>query len=148
MINKNKLPLFFEDKPLFGLDIGHGKVRVVQLHNTPGKRNPRLIGYGETTFDSGAVKDGVIENPEVIAEAVLDLFKHHLVGDITTRRVVISLPIARAFTRSMDVPSLSNSELAEAVKNEAAQYIPAALDELYLDYMQINRANAQSTITS
>lgn len=126
--------LLFEDKPLFGLDIGHGKVRVMQL--APGKRRSKLIGYGETTFDPKAIKDGVIETPEIIAAAVQDLFRHHLVGDITTNRTAMSLPIAHAFTRSLEVPKLSSKELAEAVQNEAEQYIPAALDDLYIDYAQ------------
>lgn len=146
MTNKNSLPLFFEDKPLFGLDIGHGKVRVLQVRPGGGKHKPRLVGYGETTFDPSAMKDGVVESPEVIAESVVELFKHHLVGDITTRRVALSVPIARAFTRSMDVPALSSKELNEAVRNEAEQYIPASLDELYLDYGQVAKGNDERTI--
>jgi len=147
MTNKNRLPLFFEDKPLFGFDIGHGKVRVLQLRAGSGKHNPHLVGYGETTFDADAVINGVIEKPEIIAEAVQDLFRHHLVGDITTKRVAMSLPIARAFTRSMDVPRLSAKELVEAVTNEAAQYIPASLDDLYLDYThQTNKDGEQGTV--
>jgi len=132
----NKTPLFFEDKPLFGLDIGHGKVRVLQLE--AGKHQPKLVGYGETVFDPTAVKDGVIEQPEVVATAIQDLFKHHLVGDISTRRVAIALPIARAYTRSIDVPQLNKKEIAEAVQNEAEQYIPASLDDLYIDYVTTN----------
>jgi type IV pilus assembly protein PilM len=145
MTNKNKLPLLFEDKPLFGMDIGHGKIRVLQLQPMGGKHSPRLIGYGETTFDPSAVKDGALETPEVIATAALDLFKHHLVGDITTRRVAMSVPIARAFTRSMDVPKLSAKDLVEAVHNEAAQYIPAPLDDLYFDYAYATKAGGQRT---
>lgn len=125
--------LYFEDKPLFGLDIGHGKVRVMQIR--PGKKLPHIVGYGETTFDPAAMTDdGVIKTPETIATAVQDLFKHHLVGDITTKRVALSLPIARAFTRSIEVPELSDKELAEAVRTEAEQYIPAELADLYVDY--------------
>jgi type IV pilus assembly protein PilM len=127
--------LFFEDKPLFGLDIGHGKVRVLQLRTT--KRAPRLVGYGEATFDPKAINAGVIEKPEVIAAAVQELFKQHLVGDITTNRVAMALPIARAFTRSMEVSGLSDKELAEAVQNEAEQYIPAAIADLYIDYTRV-----------
>ena len=134
---KTSLPLLFEDKLLFGLDIGHGKARAMQVR--PTKHRPRLVGYGEITFDPSAIKDGVIERPEVIAEAVQDLFAHHLVGDITTRRVVMSVPIARAFTRSMDAPDLSAKELKEAVESEAAQYIPASLDDLYLDYDKVHK---------
>jgi type IV pilus assembly protein PilM len=124
--------LFFEDKPLFGLDVGHGKVRVMQLRAT--KRVPKLVGYGEITFDPAAIQDGVIEKPEVIAQAVQELFKHHLVGKITTDRVALALPIARAFTRSLEIPTLNASELTEAVHNEVEQYIPAAIEDLYIDY--------------
>jgi type IV pilus assembly protein PilM len=127
--------LFFEDKPLFGLDIGHGKARVLQL--TPGKSALHLVGYGEVTFEPSAVKDGVIVQPEIVAQAVQEMFQHHLVGDITTNRVALSVPIAHAFTRSMEVPKLNNKELAEAVQNEAAQYIPASVDDLYLDYSHV-----------
>ncbi len=138
--------LLFEDKPLFGLDIGHGKARVLQL--TPAKRGVRsqLIGYGETTFEPSAIKDGVIETPELIAAAIQDLFLHHLVGDITTNRVAMALPMARAFTRSLEVPKLNAKELAEAVQNEAEQYIPAALDDLYLDYTQVGGNAEKNTV--
>lgn len=136
--------LFFEDKPLFGFDIGHGKIRVMELKPTKGLY--RLIGYGEATFDPLAVKDGVIEKPEVIAETVQELFKHHLVGDITTDRVAMSLPIARAFTRSIDVPALTDKELAEAVHNEAEQYIPAALEDLYIDYTRVRTEGDKTSV--
>lgn len=131
----NRLPLLFEDKPLFGLDIGHGKVRVLQLH--PMKQRLRMTGYGEATFDPDAVKDGVIEQPETVAKAIQELFKHHLVGDITTKRVAIAVPMARAFTRSIEIPKLSDKDLAEAVQSEAEQYIPAALEDLYMDYTRV-----------
>ena len=140
----NTLPLLFEDRPLFGLDIGHGKVRVMQL--APSKGQSKLIGYGETTFDPSAAKDNIIEKPEIIAQAVQDLFKYHLVGDITTNRVAMSLPMARAFTRSIEVPKLSRKELEEAVLNEAEQYIPAAIDDLYIDHTRVGTSAEKSTV--
>lgn len=128
--------LLFEDKPLFGFDMGHGKVRVVQLQRGKTTKSG-LIGYGETTFDPIAVSaDGVIEKPEIIAEAVQDLFQHHLIGEITTNRVAVSLPVARAFTRSLEVPSLAKKDMAEAVHTEVEQYIPADINELYVSYSQ------------
>jgi len=140
---KQPTTLFFEDKPLFGMDIGHGKVRVMQL--APVKHRLHLIGYGETTFEPTAIKEGVIENPEVVAEAIQGLFRHHLVGDITTIRTAMSLPIARAFTRSLEAPKLSDKELKEAVTNEAEQYIPAALEDLYIDYTRVGTDPEKTT---
>lgn len=135
-----KIPNFFHDKPLFGLDIGHGSLKVMQLSGPPDKvvpakgYRPKVIGYGFTTFDKAALQDGVVVQPEVIAKAALDLFKNHLVGDITTRRVSIAIPAYRTFTRSLRLPKLKPGEVRAAVQLEAEQYISMPLEQLYLDY--------------
>lgn len=135
---------FFEDKPLFGLDIGHSTIRVMQLEHT--KNTPKVVGYGEVSFDPSAIEDGVIVKPEVIAEAMRELFRKHLVGDVTTHRVAVCLPIARAYTRSLEVPELSEKELAEAVRTEAEQYIPASTEDLYIDYTRVSANGEKSSI--
>lgn len=137
-------PLFFEDKPLFGLDIGHNSVRVIQV--AKGRVRPRIVGYGATTFDPSAIEDGVIAHPELIAQAVQKLFKNGLIGDITTNRVALSVPVARAFTRSIDTPKLSDKELTEAVNTEVEQYIPAALESLYVDYSQVAEGKNKTSV--
>jgi type IV pilus assembly protein PilM len=137
-------PNFFEDKPLFGLDIGRSTVRVLQLHSD--KKSSKMVGYGAIDYDPTAVQEGVIVAPEKIATAVQKLFKHNLVGDITTRRVAISVPIARTFTRSIDMPKLSEKELAEAVKTEVEQYIPAAAEDLYVDFTKFEISKNKTTV--
>lgn len=134
-----KTPNFYHDKPLFGLEIGHGSMKVMQVALPPkeakGKKtSPRLIGYGAATFDTGAQKDGVMIKPEIAAKAALELFRGRLIGDITTKRVAIAIPAYRTFTRSLRLPKLKPKELDEAVQLEAEQYIPLPLEELYLDY--------------
>jgi len=137
-----KIPYFLHDRPLFGLDIGHGSLKVMQVSEPAGtnktaghtKHRPRIIGYGFVAFDKAAQEDGVVVQPEVIAKATLDLFKHHLIGDITTRRVAIAIPAYRTFTRSLKLPKLKTGQLREAVQLEAEQYISIPLEELYLDY--------------
>lgn len=134
-----KIPNFFHDKPLFGLDIGHGSLKVMQLEDAPAKGfapgdKPKVIGYGFTTFDKAAQTDGVIVSPEIIAKAAKSLFKNHLIGDITTRRVALAIPAYRTYTRSLVTPKLSAEELKEAIELEAEQYIPMPLDQLYMDY--------------
>lgn len=91
-------------------------------------------GYGVAQFDSAAVKDGVIVDPVELARATHELFTSKLVGDITTRRVAIAIPAAKTYNRAVSLPILSKNELDEAIRAEAEQYIPMALDELYLDY--------------
>src|SRR3982751_701769 len=97
-----KIPSYFHDKPLFGLDIGHGSLKVMQLGEssslpTSGKHHPRVIGYGFANFDKAAQQDGVFVQPEVVAAAAKELFDKNLVGEITTRRVAIAIPTYRTF---------------------------------------------------
>lgn len=140
-----KIPNFFHDKPLFGLDIGHSSLKVMQVEETssaaPSKdRRPKVIGYGSTSFDKSAQEDGVVTQPEVVAKAAYELFNHHLIGDITTRRVAIAIPAYRTFTRSIQLPDLKPAEMQEAVELEAEQYISTPLEELYLDYEIVRQA--------
>lgn len=142
---------FFHDKPLFGLDIGPGSLKVMQLSEQNSKpkkgsksKQPNVVGYGFTNFDKAALEDGVVTKPEIIAQAALDLFKNHLVGDITTDRVAMSIPAYRIFTRSMQLPKLKDKEVAEAVELEAEQYVSMPLEELYLDY-EIIRQTPEAT---
>lgn len=144
-----KIPNFFHDKPLFGLDIGHGSLKVMQLAEQPVKpsaknRRSKVIGYGFTRFDKAAQKDGVVTQPEIIAQAALDLFKHNLIGDITTNRVALAIPAYRTFTRSLQLPKLQPKEMHEAVELEAEQYISTPLEELYLDY-EVVKQTADAT---
>lgn len=124
--------LLYKDKPLFGLDIGFSNLKVMQVGQHGKKRI--VAGYGVTTFDPSAIKDGVIIEPEIIAKATKELFEHNLIGDITTRRVAIAIPAARTYNRTVQLPKLSKKELRDAIKAEAEQYIPIPIDQLHIDY--------------
>lgn len=127
---------FYQDKPVFGLDIGHSTIKVMQI--APGDTKKRaVLGYGVTTFDPSCIVEGVIKDPETIAKAVNKMFDDNLVGDITTRRVNVAVPASRTFTRAITLPKLNKKDMTEAVRMEAEQYIPVPVDELYLDYTLI-----------
>lgn len=135
---------FYHDRPLFGMEIGHGSMKVMQVagesfKNSSKHHKPRLVGYGFAAFDTASQKDGVVTKPEIVAKAALELFRRDLIGDITTKRVAIAIPAYRTFTRSLRLPHLKPKELNEAVQLEAEQYIPLPLNELCLDYEIIRK---------
>lgn len=142
-----KIPYFLRDEPIFGLDIGQSSLKVMQLGTDPltekdgHKSQTKIIGYGFTNFDKSAQKDGVIVKPDVVAKAALQMFNHHLIGEITTKRVAIAVPAYRTFTRSLKLPRLKPSQLKEAVELEAEQYISLPLDDLYIDYEIIGQTD-------
>ncbi|HVS58660.1 MAG TPA: type IV pilus assembly protein PilM [Candidatus Saccharimonadales bacterium] len=112
----------------------------------PTAKSPHIIGYGTASFDKSAIDDGVIVNPEAIAESALKLFKGQLIGDISTARTAMTIPSYRSYTRAIQLPALGAKELQEAVELEAEQYIPVPLEELYLDYVTINQTKDQTNL--
>lgn len=129
---------FFKDKPVFGLDIGFSTVKVMQVE-THGKNRHSVVGYGFGNFDNKAIQDGIIVEPTLLATSINELFEKNIVGHINTRRVVSTIPATRTFTKTLNLPPLRDSELSEAVRMEAEQYIPIPLDDLYLDYSLIRK---------
>ncbi len=132
---------FYRDQPLFGLDIGHSSLKVMQMDLVKGVA-PRVKGYGVATYPPKTIKDGVIIDPKALHDCLFNLLKKDLVGAIDTRRVACTVPTARTFSRSMKLPSMERSSLSEAVHLEAEQYIPIPIANLYLDY-EISREDAQ-----
>ncbi len=123
---------FYQDKPLFGLDIGFSSIKVMQINWL--NKQPSITAYGVGNFDSNAVKNGEVVDHESLAASAQTLLTQHLTGQITTDRVAFGVPAARTFSRVMKLPKLGVKELSEAVRMEAEQYIPVPIDELYLDY--------------
>lgn len=132
-MGSTRSPIFYKDKPIFGLDIGTGSIKAMQTHVDGGDK-PTVFGYGSANFDLKAIRDGEIIDPETIAKTAQSLFENHLTGSISTHRVALSVPASRTYTREMQLPKMSDKELQLAVLSEAEQYIPRSLEELYLDY--------------
>lgn len=139
------MPLFYQSKQAFGLDIGQSSVKIVQI-NQSGK-GPEVVGYGYVEFDSSAIVKGAIVKPDIIIEAIKKLLDNVLVGKITTNKIVASVPVAYAYTRILSLPSLRKNELEEAVKLEVEQYVPVQIEDLYTAHEQIAIPQASTAQT-
>ncbi len=127
-----QVPLFYKSKALFGLDIGRGTVKIVQLEKKSDR--VRVVGYGYGKFDETAAHDGIIDQPQTLASIIAAILKQNVVGRLTTSRIVASLPVAHIYTRILNLPALNDKDVDDAIKLEAEQYIPIPVDELYLEY--------------
>jgi type IV pilus assembly protein PilM len=125
--------LFYKDKPLFGLDIGHSSIKVMQIE-VNGAKKPQVVGYGMINFPPQAIINGIVANFDAIGKAMHDLFKDHLHGTIYTPRVACTLPTSHTYNRLMKLPPMPDSDISEAIKLEAEQYIPMPINSLYIDH--------------
>lgn len=133
----NTSKYFYKDKPIFGLDIGFNTIKVMQIEH--GQKQNKVIGYGISGYESNAVKDGVIVDIESLAKSVLELFKNNITGEITTRRVALSLPSGKTYTHTTSLPLIDKKDLDEAVALESEQNIPVPINDLYYDYEIVDK---------
>lgn len=137
-------PLIYKERPVFGIDIGFSSLKTMQITHNKGAME--VLGYGVQRFNEKAVENGIIVDPEEIAKAAKKLFEEELIGDITSRRVVATVPVALTYNRTMLLPKLSKKELRTAILGEAEQYIPLSIDELYIDFDIISETETEYEI--
>lgn len=128
-------------EPLFGLDIGHSSLKVMQLE--PGNarnKSMSVVGYGNSyRYGAASIRDGEIVDQKALGDAMHDLFEKRLVGMISTRKVACTIPMSHSFSRPLKLPVMNEVDLAAAVQLEVEQYIPVPVDKLYIDFDEVRR---------
>lgn len=138
-----KTPLFYKQKPIFGVDIGQSTVKVVQIRSD--KSKPRLMGYGYADFDPSAIEKGVITNPETIHKVLKPLVQDIVIGKLTTDRIMASIPTTHIYSRILELSGVAESDLKDAVELEAQQYVPLSNEEVYLDFSVLEHYDEEKT---
>ncbi len=126
-----------KDQSVLGIDIGSSSIKVVQLARKDG--HPILETYGELSlgpYAGKAVGEATNLPLEKIIEAINDLLREKEVN-ITTRSCGVAIPFSSSLMAVMEVPLLSQKELASMVPIEARKYIPVPISEVTLDWYLI-----------
>jgi type IV pilus assembly protein PilM len=139
-----RVPLVYQEKPMFGFDLGTRTAKMIQLKAN--KHGLEVVGYGYVNFPEDSITEGIIVDPDVIAKAMRPLLKQMSFGKITAQRVATALPVSKVFTRVLDLPPMDAADLAQAVHLEAEQYIPVPLPDLYIDYEVIETGGEKNEV--
>ncbi|HZZ99207.1 MAG TPA: type IV pilus assembly protein PilM [Candidatus Paceibacterota bacterium] len=128
----------FGSKSKIGIDIGTASIKMVELE----KKNSRfeLKNYGLFELKNVKTSDkaptpttpSILKLPDQeIAWGLKELLKK---SKISTKEAIASIPSFSTFSTVIEMPYLSESELAKAIPFEARKYIPIPLDEVVLDW--------------
>lgn len=131
--------LVYKKRDVLGLDIGTSNVKYVQLKEK-GKLT-KLIGYGHFQVPENIIIEGIITEPEKLAQIIKKELAEPPWGKITAQRVVTSLPDSKLFTHVLELPPLSDKEIENAVNLEIDQSIPVAASDLYTDWQIVSESN-------
>lgn len=118
----------------FGLDIGTHAIKAVWL----AREQHGFFLQGALTMQTppkGMSSESPLDQEEV-AKTIRTLVDE---AKITTKYVNVALPENQVYTKVIEIPTLSDKELASAIYWEAEQYIPVPLNTVTLDYKVLYR---------
>lgn len=124
-----------KDTEFFGLDIGSTAIRLVQLRR--GSTHPALVAYGAVPAPNNITASDSKLDQDKISELIKQLVRENRVS---LKNVVVGLPSNKVFATVITTPKLDNAQLAKAIRYQAEQYIPMALDQVKLDYAVVDQS--------
>lgn len=113
-----------------GLDIGTNAVRAAQV-STNRAGEATLEELGQVILPPGAVRDGEVVDPPTVADSLKTLWSDR---GFRGRKVAVGVANQQVVTRLVDLPSVSDEELAEAVPLQAGEHVPIPLESATLDW--------------
>lgn len=120
------------EKVSVGLDIGTSVIKVVALQRD--SQALRLVGVASRGVQSSGLQSESLIDWERLASEIVETVK---TTNIQTHSIHVSLPENQVYTKVVEMPNLSDKELASAIRWEAEQNIPLPLSEVILDYQQV-----------
>jgi type IV pilus assembly protein PilM len=116
-------------KPLVGLDVGSSAIKVVQLRET--RTGYALEKLGVRTLEPELIVDGTVMDSGPIVDAIKAVVAE---CKLKTKEVALAVSGHSVIVKRVKLPPMSEEELEEMIKWEAAQYIPFDINEVNLDF--------------
>jgi len=127
----------FKPKSLLGVDIGTASLKLVELRKDKGRY--RLSNYGILDFGTNTDPNKRITDEE-IAAGLKELVKKL---KLSTKETIVSISSFNTFATVIELPYLSEKDLARAIPFEAKKYIPVPLSEVVFDWSIVNILDVQ-----
>lgn len=131
----------FKEKSKLGVDIGTAAIKIVELEKTGGRFVLKNYGLFELkgtdikSYESGTGQSILKLPDQEIVWGLKELIKK---GGIKSTDAIASIPSFSTFTTIIEMPYLSEQELAKVLPFEARKYIPIPLNEVILDWSIID----------
>ncbi|MDK2898822.1 MAG: type pilus assembly protein PilM [Patescibacteria group bacterium] len=134
--------LIYTDKQIIGLDISSTGIKIMAIDN----KRWLVLGYGSMDLNPQKMKESLEGTSTYLADNVKLLIKEKIIGSLPSNHVAISIPTARSFSRTFNLPISVEKKLKDAVGLEVDQYIPLPASTLYIDYEIVERNKKEITI--
>ncbi|MCL6095326.1 MAG: type IV pilus assembly protein PilM [Actinobacteria bacterium] len=112
---------------VIGLDIGTSAVRAAEV--AVDGRRPALVSFGQVGLPPGAVIEGEITAPKIVADALERLWDK---AGMSHRQVHVGIAGLRAILRQLELPWIPDEEVPDAVRYQSEEVIPFPAEKTVL----------------
>lgn len=126
---------FAKAQPLsIGLDIGSHSIKICEFTQTS-RGGYRLLSLGSALMPPDAMEDGALLDPDAVAKIIATL-----VGNlkIKGKKVAFSVSGYSVIVKKINLEVMSEAELEKHIHEEAEQYIPFDINDVYLDFQDLH----------
>lgn len=123
------------DERSIGIDMGSATVKVVELRQMNSALT--LSTYGELQlgpYSGQAVGTTVKLDHDQSIQALVDVIRE---SGVTAKQGVLSVPLASSFLTTISLAANTSEEVAKMIPVEARKYIPLPLNEVALDWYEL-----------
>ncbi len=128
-------------KAVVGLDIGSSAVKAVEL-KAVGKAF-KVAAFASEPVPPDSIVDGAIIDGTAVADAIRRLFANKA---FKCKDVAASLSGNAVIVKKINLPTMTEAELAESIYWEAEQYIPFDIQDVNLDYQILDAGDGKGTM--
>jgi type IV pilus assembly protein PilM len=130
-----------KSKAVVGLDIGSSAVKAVEL-KTVGK-SYKVAAFASEPVPPDSIVDGAIIDGAAVADAIRRLFQNKA---FKCKDVAASLSGNAVIVKKINLPVMTEAELAESIYWEAEQYIPFDIQDVNLDYQILDAGDGKNAM--
>lgn len=122
---------------LVGLDIGSRTIKAAEAVES--KKGWTLKKFGSIDIEPGVIEEGVVKNPQNVANAIRQLFQ---IYNFRQNNVAISIGGYSVIVKNIFIQNMPEDQLFESINFEAEQYIPFDINDVNLDFQILGESES------
>lgn len=115
---------------MIGIDISDQTIKVVRLS----QNRKSLVSHHMKLMPKGVMENGVVIDKDKMEEEIRSTLSLARISVNVKDSIIASVPETQSFLRVIEIPTMHEFEIDEAVRWEIAQHIPFGLENVYIDW--------------
>ncbi|MCS6830515.1 MAG: type IV pilus assembly protein PilM [Armatimonadota bacterium] len=119
----------FHKQGIVGLDLGSYMIKAVQVE--PTRTGWRLLQIAQSPTPADSIRDGVIVQPQAVAEAIKKLLRENAFRASAAITAIAGAPV---IVRQVALPKMSEAMLRKTIRYEASKYVSTSIEDSYIGF--------------